>query len=265
MDNLYQDLRYGLRALRKSPGFAAVTIAVLALGIGANTAIFSVVHAVLLKPLPYPDADRIVSVPHTPPQEIFPGRKYFSVSPANYYDWKAQNSVFSNMAMAAGGVAAVTGGGEPVSLDAFYTTGELFTVMKATPLAGRLLAPGDDEPGHDVVVLSEEFWKSRFGGNPSVVGTTMTIDGKAHEIVGVLPAKLAYPAEARLWLPLRLTAEERAIRGIHDFGVLARLKDGVTVEAARSQMNAIAARLAAQYPEDNKGWGAAVIPLHEDL
>jgi putative ABC transport system permease protein len=265
MENLWSDFRYGLRALRKSPGFAAVTIAVLALGIGANTAIFSVVHAVLLKPLPYPEADRIVAVPHTPPQDIFPGRKYFSVSPANYYDWKAQNSVFSNMAMGAGGVAAITGGGEPLSLDSFYVTGEFFGVMKATPLAGRLFSPADDESGHDVVVLSEELWKSRFGGNPSVVGTTVTIDGKAHEIVGVLPAKLAYPAEARLWLPLRLTAEERAIRGAHDFGVLARLKNGVSAEAARSQMNAIAARLAAQYPADNKGWGAAVIPLQEDL
>ena len=265
MDNLYQDLRYGLRALRKSPGFAAVTIAVLALGIGANTAIFSVVHAVLLKPLPFPEAERVVAVPHTPPQDIFPGRKYFSVSPANYYDWKAQNTVFSSMAMAAGGVSAVTGGGEPVSLDSFYSTGELFTVLKATPLAGRLLTPADDESGQDVVVLSEELWKSRFGGNPAVVGTTMNVDGKAHEIIGVLPSKLAYPVESKLWLPLRLTAEERAIRGAHDFGVLARLKDGVTVEAARSQMNAIAARLATQYPEDNKGWGAAVIPLHEDL
>ena len=265
MDNLLSDLRYGLRALRKSPGFAAVTIAVLALGIGANTAIFSVVHAVLLKPLPYPEADRIVAVPHTPPQDIFPGRKYFSVSPANYYDWKAQNTVFSSMAMGAGGVAAITGGGEPVSLDSFYVTGEFFGVIKATPVAGRLLTPADDESGQDVVVLSEELWKSRFGGNPSVVGTTARIDGKAHEIVGVLPSKQAYPAEARLWLPLRLTPEERAIRGAHDFGVLARLKNGVSVEAARSQMNAIAERLAVQYPADNKGWGAAVIPLHDDL
>ena len=99
MEHLYQDFRYGIRALRKSPGFAAVTIAVLALGIGANTAIFSVVNAVLLKPLPFPEADRIVAIPHTPPQDIFPGRKYFSVSPANYYDWKAQNDVFSQMAM----------------------------------------------------------------------------------------------------------------------------------------------------------------------
>jgi putative ABC transport system permease protein len=265
MENLYQDFRYGLRALRKSPGFAAVTIAVLALGIGANTAIFSVVNAVLLKPLPFPEADRIVAVPHTPPQDIFPGRKYFSVSPANYYDWKAQNDVFSRMAILAGGVAALTGSGEPMSIDSVSVSAEFFSVMGARPLLGRLFGEGDDEPGHDVAVLSEELWKSRFGGDPAVVGRSVVIDGRSHAIVGVLPAKLSYPADARLWLPLVLSPVDRAIRGIHDFEVLARLKNGVSLESARSQMNAIAARLAAKYPEDNKGWGAAVLPLHEDL
>jgi predicted permease len=265
MDNLYQDLRYGLRALRKSPGFAAVTIAVLALGIGANTAIFSVVHAVLLKPLPFPEADRIVSVPHTPPQDIFPGRKYFSVSPANYYDWKAQNDVFSHMAIVADGMSSVTGSGEPVSLPSFYVSGEFFAVMGARPLRGRLIGEGDDAPGHDVAVISEELWKSRFGGDPAIEGRTAIIDGKSHTIVGVLPAKLSYPAGTSLWLPLVFSPEDRAVRAIHDFGVLARLKKGVSVETARTRMNAIADRLAAQYPADNKGWGAAVLPLHEDL
>ncbi len=265
MEDLRQDLRYALRALRKSPGFAAVTIGVLALGIGANTAIFSVVHAVLLKPLPFPEAERIVVVPHTPPQDIFPGRKYFSVSPANYYDWKAQNDVFSHMAMVAGGMASITGSGEPVSVSAYYVTSEFFSVMGAQPLVGRLLAAGDDEPGQDVVVISEEIWKSRFGGNPSVVGTSVILDGKSHMIVGVLAAKLAYPPDTRLWIPLVLSPEDRALRAIHDFGVLARLKKNVSVESARTQMNAIATRLAAQYPADNKGWGAAVLPFHEDL
>jgi predicted permease len=265
MDNLYQDLRYGLRALRKSPGFAAVTIAVLALGIGANTAIFSVVHAVLLKPLPFPESDRIVAVPHTPPQDIFPGRKYFSVSPANYYDWKAQNDVFSHMAIVAGGISSVTGSGDPVSLPSFYVSSEFFAVMGARPLRGRLLGEGDDAPGHDVAVISEELWKSRFGSDPAIEGKTAIIDGKSHTIVGVLPAKLSYPADTSLWLPLVFSPEDRAIRAIHDFGVLARLKKGVSVETARTQMDAIADRLAAQYPADNKGWGAAVLPLHEDL
>jgi putative ABC transport system permease protein len=265
MESLSQDLRYAFRALRKSPGFAAVTIAVLALGIGANTAIFSVVHAVLLKPLPFPEADRIVAVPHTPPQDIFPGRKYFSVSPANYYDWKAQNDVFSHMAIVAGGISSVTGSGDPVSLPSFYVSSEFFAVMGARPLRGRLLGEGDDAPGHDVAVISEELWKSRFGSDPVIEGKTAIIDGKSHTIVGVLPAKLSYPADTSLWLPLVFSPEDRAIRAIHDFGVLARLKKGVSVGTARTQMNAIADRLAAQYPADNKGWGAAVLPLHEDL
>ena len=265
METLSQDLRFALRALRKSPGFAAVTIGVLALGIGANTAIFSVVHAVLLKPLPFPDAERIVVVPHTPPQDIFPGRKYFSVSPANYYDWKAQNDVFSHMAMVADGRATLTGSGEPASISAYYVTSEFFPVMGARPLMGRVFTASDDEPGQDVAIISEEMWKSRFGGSPSVVGTTMIVDGKSHAIVGVLPEKLAYPPETRVWIPLVLSPQDRALRAIHDFGVLARLKDGVSLDAAQAQMNAIAARLAAQYPADNKGWGAAVLAFHEDL
>jgi len=218
-----------------------------------------------MKPLPFPEAERIVAVPHTPPQDIFPGRKYFSVSPANYFDWKAQSDVFSQMSIGAGGVAALTGSGEPLSVDAYYASSEFFSVMGSRPLVGRLFAEGDDQPGRDVAVLSEELWKSRFGGDPSVVGRSVLIDGRSHTVIGVLPAKLSYPSDARVWLPLVFSAEDRAVRGIHDFLVLARLKKGVSVETARTQMNAIASRLAAQYPEDNKGWGAAVLPLHEDL
>ncbi len=265
MENLFQDFRYGLRALRKSPGFAAVTIAVLALGIGANTAIFSVVHAVLLKPLPYPNADRLVTIPHTPPQDIFPGRKYFAVSPANYYDWKAESTVFTRMAMAAGGFALATGSGEAASIPAYYVTPEFFSIIGVPPLLGRLIGEGDDKAGKDVVVLSEEIWRSRFGANPSILGTTTLLDGRATEIIGVLPKGRGYPLDVRLWSPLTLSPEEKAIRGAHDFEVLARLKDGVTLEAARTQMNTIAARLATRYPADNKGWGAAVVPLHEDM
>jgi putative ABC transport system permease protein len=265
MGTFAQDIRHGLRRIWKNPGFAAVTIGVLAVGIGANTAIFSVVNAVLVKPLPFPDAGRIVSVPHVPPPEIFPGHKTFSVSPANYFDWKAQNDVFESMAIYTAGNVTLTGSGAPEPRRTGFVSADFFHVLGVRPLAGRLFAPGDDEPGRFVAVLSEEFWKSRFGGDPAAVGRTFIADGQAHTIVGILPAGLAYPAEAVLWLPLPFTSSERAIRGMHDFQVLARLKRGVGVEAARAQMNAISARLAAQYPEDNKGWGATVIPLHEDL
>ncbi len=265
METLGQDIRYALRMLRKTPGFAAVTVGVLALGIGANTAIFSVVHSVLLKPLPFPDAERIMVVPHVPPQDIFPGMKTFSVSPANYFDWKAQNDVFAKMTILTGGNLTLTGSGQPESVSTAFVSADFFGVLGVRPLAGRLFAPGDDEPGHRVAVVSEELWKTRFGSNPAAVGSTFVANSQTYTIVGVLPAGLGFPEETRIWAPLSFTAEEKAIRGIHDFLVLARLKPGATVAGARAQMDAISARLAVQYPEDDKGWGATVIPLHEDL
>ena len=265
MRTLAQDIRYALRMLRKNPGFAAVTVGVLALGIGANTAIFSVVNAVLLKPLPYPDAHRLVVVPHVPPQDIFPGMKTFSVSPANYFDWKAQNDVFEKMTILVADRMTLTGSGQPESVATAYVSADFFAVLGVRPLAGRLFASGDDEAGHRVAVLSEELWKTRFGSNPGAVGSDFVANGETYTVIGVLPAGRGFPEDSRLWVPLTFTAEERAVRGIHDFLVLARLKPGASVAGARAQMDAIAARLAAQYPADNKGWGATVIPLHEDL
>jgi len=265
MHALEQDVRFALRVLKKNPGFAAVTVGLLALGIGANTAIFSVVHAVLLKPLPFPQPDRIVAIPHTPPQDIFPGRRTFSVSPANYYDWKAQSDVFAAMSIYAGGTMTVTGLGQPESMSTAFVSSEFFDVLGARPLAGRLLAKGDDDENRPVAVLSERLWKTRFGGDPRVIGSTITLNSKPFVVAGVLSSALTFPEDTRLWVPLTLTPEMRALRGIHDFLVLARLKPGVRVEAAQAQMNAISARLAAQYPEDDKGWGALVLPLHEDL
>ena len=265
MAELWQDIRYGLRVLAKSPGFTAAAVVVLALGIGANTAIFSVVNAVLLKSLPFRDADRIVSVPHVPPQDIFPGMKTFSVSPANYYDWKAQNDVFERMSIYVDGSAILTGTGRPESLATGFVSSEFFAVLGVQPLLGRLFADGDDEPGRNVAVLSEELWKSRFGGSPSAVGAAMVVNGQSYTVVGVVPKGLAYPAGMQMWVPLVFSPEMRAVRGMHDFLVLARLKKGTTLAGARAQMNAISARLEAAYPKDDKGWGAAVIPLHEDL
>jgi len=265
MAELWQDIRYGLRVLAKSPGFTAAAVIVLALGIGANTAIFSVVNAVLLKPLPFRDADRIVAVPHVPPQDIFPGRKTFSVSPANYYDWKAQNDVFDRMSIWVEGSVTVTGTSRPESIDTGFVSSEFFSIFGVKPLAGRLFAQGEDEPGHAVAVISEELWATRFGRSPSAVGSTLVVNGESHSVIGVIPKAMGYPAGVQLWVPLVLNPELRAVRGMHDFDVLARLKPGVGVASARTQMNAISARLAAQYPADDKGWGAAVIPLHEDM
>ncbi len=265
MAALLQDVRYGLRVIAKGPGFAAVAIAVLALGIGANTAIFSVVNAVLLKPLPFPEPDRIVSVPHVPPPEIFPGRKTFSVSPANYLDWKRENGAFESMAAWGEDDLALTGSGRPEDIAAGFVAPDFFSVLRVRPLLGRTLVAGDDEPGHRVAVLSEALWRTRFGSNPSAVGGTVVLNGETYTIVGVLPAAQTFPEDARLWVPLVWTPEERAIRGIHDYSVIARLKPGVSVAHAQAEMNVLSARLAQLYPKDDKGWGAAVIPLHEDL
>jgi putative ABC transport system permease protein len=265
VNTLAQDIRYGLRILARSPGFTAAAVLVLALGIGANTAIFSVVNAVLLKPLPFGHPARIVSVPHVPPQDIFPGQKTFAVSPANYLDWKAQNDVFEHMAILTDGTTTLTGAGDPQSVGTGYVSAEFFAVLGLKPRLGRLFAQGDDEPGQRVAVLSEEFWKTRFGSNPSAVGGSIALNGQQYSIVGVLPSGQAYPAGLDVWVPLVFSPEEKAVRGMHDYNVLARLKPGVTLDGARAQMNAIAARLAVQYPKDDKGWGATVIPLHEEL
>ena len=265
MRALLQDVRYGIRALRKTPGFTVTAVLLLGLGIGANAAIFSLVHGVLLKPLPFAEPGRIVSVPHVPPQDIFPGAKTFAVSPANYLDWKAQNDVFSKMTIFSGDSLTLTGLGRPEALDAGIVSADFFAVLGVLPLVGRLFQDGDDAPGRHVAVLSEGLWKDRFGASPAAVGTVAILNGGPYTIVGVLPERATYPEGVRLWVPLSFSPQERAVRGIHDYSVLARLKPGVSLEAARSRMSAISARLAAQYPEDDRGWGAAVIPLHEDL
>jgi len=265
MSVLAQDLRYGFRMFKKSPGFTAVTIAVLALGIGANTAIFSVVNGVLLRPLPYPDSERIVDVAHVPPQDIFPGHKTFSVSPANYLDWKARASSFEGLAAVSGDYVNVAGAGEPESVLAMVVTSDFFAAFGAQPSLGRGFTPAEEEPGHRVVVLGEALWKSKFGGAATAVGSSMKVNGESYTIVGILPARLAYPPEARLYMPLQWTPEERAIRGIHDYGVVGRLKPGVSVERAQAEMNALSTQLAAEYAKDNKGWGAIVRPLRESI
>ena len=265
MNALVQDVRYGLRALKKSPGFAAATIAVLALGIGANSAIFSLVNGILLRPLPLPDSERIMDISHVPPQDIFPGRKTFSVSPANYIDWRARSKSFEKMAAYAGDFVNVAGTGEPQAVQATVVTADYFAALGAKPMRGRVFTEAEEQPGQRVAVIGEAFWKSQLGGAESAVGSTMKINGQPYTIVGILPAKSDYPEDTRLYLPLQWSPEERAIRGIHDYGVIGRLKPGVSVERAQSELTAIAAQLATEYAKDNKGWGAIVRPLQEGI
>jgi len=272
MNNLLQDLRYGARAIRKTPGFALAAILVLALGIGANTAIFSVVNAVLLRPLPFKDPGRLMQIWHVPPQSSFPGLTRFSVSPANYLDWQAENHVFQQMSIYGFGTFNLTGHGEPQSLIARRVSHEFFSVLQAEPMLGRTFNPEEDQPGHNyVVVLNESLWRSQFNADPGIVGQKITLDGAAYTVIGVMPSKYQFPitsdpADApKLWTPLAMTAQQRTVRGNHNMGVIGRLRPGVELKQAQAEMDTISRRLEQQYPADDRGWGAAVVPLSEDL
>jgi putative ABC transport system permease protein len=265
-DTFGRDVRYAVRLLRKSPAFSLTAIAILGLGIGANAAIFSVVHAVVLRPLPYAEPSRIMRVYHTPPREQFSGMATFPVSPANYLDWHAQNTTFEHLAVYGHSSANLTGRAEPEALDAATVSGEFFEVLRANTLLGRPLAPGDDEADRShVVVLGEAVWKTHFGGDRSIVGRTIQLNGEPFTVVGVMPQQLKFPTWADVWLPLVWTAEQRAVRGNHNYRVVGRLRDGVDVRRAQAEMTTISKRLEQQYPADNKGWGAVVIPLHDDM
>ena len=272
MDTLIQDIRFGFRMLLKAPGFMTVAVIVLALGIGANTAIFSVVNAVLLRPLPYPQPDRLVQIWHTPPQSSFPGLTRFSVSPANYLDWVHQNHSFEQMAIYGFMGFNLTGKGEPESVLATRVSSNFFSVLRTQPMAGRVFSPEEDSAGHgNVVVISHSFWQSHFGSDPNVVGQTISLNSQPYTIVGIMPAKFAFPTssdpkfQAQMWTPIAWTDEDRAVRGNHNFLVIGRLKTKADLQQAKAEMNTISSRLEQQYPADDKGWGATVIPMREQM
>ncbi len=266
MNGLLQDVRYGLRQLRKSPGFTAIAVITLALGIGANTAIFSVVNGVLLRPLAFRDSDNLVRIWHTPPQKSFPGIPTFAVSPANYIDWQSQNHVFEQVAIAGYHGFTLTGVDKPEQLDGSAVSANFFSTLGVQPMLGRVFTQDEDQPGHsNVVVLSHRLWQEHFGANRDIVGRNITLDGESYLVAGVMPPNFRQPDFAQMWTPMAWTDQEKAVRGIHDYGVIARLKPGVDVKQAQAEMNTISNRLEQQYPADDKGWGALVLPLQDDL
>jgi predicted permease len=269
IDALIRDARYGLRTLAKAPGFSLAAIVILALGIGANTAIFSVVNAVILRPLPFADSSRIMRLWHTPPA-TFPtapnGRRIFVLSPANYLDWEAQNHVFDRMALYRFRPFTLTGRGEPETLRGAVVTGGFFATLGSGAIVGRTLGQADEAPDAPrVVMLLESLWRSRFGADVSIIGQSISLNGNSHTVVGIVPQRAAHPENVVLWVPLVWTPQERAVRSNHTYLAIARLKPGVDRNAAQAEMTTISKRLELQYPEDNKGWGALVLPLHEDL
>lgn len=263
MSAFLQDLRYAARTLVKNPGFAIAAALTLALGVGANTAIFSVVNGVLLRPLPFAEPDRLMIVWETDPhnQSFREG-----ASVPDFFDWKHQSRRFEQLAASTGAERNLTGPGkEPERLEIAAVSYDLFSLLKVEPSVGRAFRPEEDEPGGArVAILSHGMWQSRYGGAPEALGQIITLDGRDHEIVGVMPKHFDFPADAPLWVPLASATETfREVRGVHNLTVLGRLKRDATREAAQAEMAAIAARLERQFPEDNRGRGAAVESLHE--
>lgn len=254
-------MRYAIRTLRRSPGFTVIALLTLALGIGANTAIFSFVNGVLLKPLPYRDPHDIVMVWEKPP-----GGYRNGISALNYLDWQNQNTVFEHMAASTfGGSVTLTGPGEPVELQGRFVSPAFFDIFRVQAVLGRTFAPDEDQAGKSqVVVLSHRLWESRFGADPSVIGRKLTLNGGPCTVIGVLPANGPFDRmQAQLWMPLHFEPRDLT-RDYHWLMSFARLKPGVTLEKARAGMDAIGAGIAAAYPESNKGWGVAV-DRFEDL
>ena len=261
MSSLLRDVRHSVRTLRQSPGFTAVAVLTLAIGIGANTAIFSFVDAMLLKPLPYPNADRIVRVMEKPPRGERNG-----ISTLNFLDWQRDNTVFDFMSAQTGDAVTLTGGSEPVQIRGGLVSAGYFKVFGAEPALGRTFLPGEDQLGkHQVAVISHSLWITQFGGDPTIVNRTVLLNNEPHAIVGVLPATSAFDrAPVQIWRPLAFKPSNMT-RDFHWMVSFARLKDGVTLTQARANMDAIGKRIENDFPASNKGWGVVVEPYAETL
>ncbi len=266
MSSLITDLRHGVRLVLRAPGFAAVAILTLALGIGANTAIFSTINDVLFRPLPYGDPDRIVMVWEDVSYLGFPRN---TPAPANYLDWKARNRVFTDIAATRGAAANLTSGGPPEQVLGRRATANFFGVLDVKPLVGRTFTDEEDRTGAPVAVISYGLWQRRFGGSQSAVGSDVTMNGAARTVIGVMPAEFSFRSEAgnpiEFWTPMQFTPAEAANRGSHYLNVVARLRPDVTIDQAREEMQSIAAQLGREFPDTNGRVGAVVTPIRNDL
>ncbi|HEV8375060.1 MAG TPA: ABC transporter permease, partial [Candidatus Polarisedimenticolia bacterium] len=263
MKTLWQDLRYGFRLLVQNPGFTAVAVLTLGLGIGANTAIFSVVHAVLLKPLPYADSERVVMVWEN---NLSKGWDSFAVAPPNFADWQKQNHVFETLVAYQSSSLVLTGEAEPEKLAAMQTTDGFFRLSGIEPALGRSFRAEEFQAGKSfVAILSHDLWQRRFEGKREVLGKTLRLSGESYSVVGVLPKGFRIPTGADLMAPLVLTPDMLNSRGAHYLVVMGKLKPGVSPELAQSEMSGIASALEKQYPNTNTGWNTHVVPLYEEV
>jgi len=263
MRTFMQDLRYGVRMLLKRPGFTFIAVLTLALGIGANTAIFSVINGVLLRPLPFAEADKLVRVYE---KRLKLGRQRNAVSAPDFIDWRSQNRVFEDIAAYAPWSTNLTGGDEPMRLAGTVTSASLFSVLGVRPQLGRTFLAEEDQPNGDrVVILSHGLWQRRFGSDTGVVGRSIVLNGASFTVVGVMPAGFEFPSkETELWAPLGLDPSNQEGRGSHYLDVVARLKPGVTLQQAQANMETIAGELEKQY-QVNTGHGVNIFPLYEEI
>ena len=267
LETLLSDVRYGIRMMLRTPGFTVVAILTLALGIGANTAIFSVVNGVLLNPLPFPHSEQLVTL-----SESKPNFATGSISYLNFRDWQRNNHTFSSMAISRQISFSLTGAGEAEQLNAELLSSDYFSLLGVKPVIGRMFAPGEDEVGAaPIAMISAGLWKRKFGSSPEVVGRTMTLDGTSYTIVGVIPAEFDLLTRSfrtsELYVPIgqwknNYLLNRGAGLGIHGIG---RLKPGVSIEQARADMDEVTRNLTAAYPDTDKGIGAAVFPLKQDM
>ncbi len=261
MDTLINDIRYGLRGLVKRPGFTVVALITLALGIGANTAIFSLINAVLIRPLPFPEPDRLVWTWGN----IRNGGNRASVSPLDYLDYRHENHTFEHFAAMTSASANLTGGGEPERLAASAVTGNFFQALGVQPVLGRTFQLENEKSGSDqVVVLSYGLWQQRFAGDQAIINQKITLDDKSFDVIGVMPRDFDFPAAVQIWLPLNFDVNPgMKQRKAHFLRPIGRLKAGVTLAQAQADTDIVARRLEAAYPESNTGWNLRLVSLRE--
>ena len=259
MTNFLQDMRYGIRMLLKNPGFAALAVIALALGIGANTAVFSVAFAFLRKPIDLPHLDRLAVVASLPPNETL---NFTAVSPADYLDWKAQSHSYEEIAVWKINDANLTGVGDPEKLIAGYVSANFFDIVGVMPTKGRSFRPEEEQLGREQeVILGEGLWKRRFASDPGIVGKTISLDGKKYEVVGVAGKEFTLPVGVEIWLPLALKPEEQTLRSSRSLMPLMRLKPDVSLKDLRAEMSIIEGRISKQFPQADADWSVKVLPL----
>jgi predicted permease len=256
------DIRYALRSLLKRPAFTIIAVVTLALGIGANTAIFSAINALLLKPLPFPDLDRVVAVWDKVPSR---GVMHNEVAVANYLDWQSQNHSFEQLALYRWWSANLTGIDPPERIQGFLVTANLFDAMGMKPIMGRNFSAEENQPGKDAVaIITHSLWQRRFGGDPNILNKTITTNSIVRTVIGVMPERFNFPKGAEVYAPLPMTPELMKSRGSHSYYVIGKLKSGTSIESAQADLDNLTARLEQQYPETNKGLGATAFPIVAD-